>query len=368
MISEFSTIEPRMNSLGIEVENHKYIRFLDLDKPDSKTLFLTSLKDFQKRADIKIFLNRENEREQIKTITLTPLPREKSDELKIDLVGNFDGRKHVSLKVLVDQRPFHEETIRIKGLRPKSPAPLLWIAGLLGLAAIITFSILVINRSGTTTDTPPSVSQNGESPVSEVNTAEPTPQDTQQESREPQTSTSSSTETSTETSTEMTTDAPEPEQAAASTEPDGTVKEDEAEETVAESTEAHSPPTSESEKEQTTPVPVILPDKVTIYFEPNSSRLTREAESALDNLLREIQDGNGYRVIIKGYCAPKGSEKGRREISDARAENVENYLRQNGWNPETAPETEGRGSTDPVTYKEEDMALNRRVEISFTRI
>ncbi|MFP4564676.1 MAG: OmpA family protein, partial [Spirochaetia bacterium] len=126
-------------------------------------------------------------------------------------------------------------------------------------------------------------------------------------------------------------------------------------------------PSREAPPEEPPPAAPVT-ETVTVYFEPNRSRLIDEARETLDNLLSLLEEFEELSVRIEGHCALRGSESGRIELSNERSAAVRRYLRDAGWDPEGAVEVEGFGGRRPATLSEEDQYLNRRAEITVTYI
>lgn len=103
-----------------------------------------------------------------------------------------------------------------------------------------------------------------------------------------------------------------------------------------------------------------------VYFANNSSRLTKAAKTALDQLVSANSNVNGYRVEIAGYTSKPGSEGYNQSLSERRAKAVTQYLREKADVPSwriLLPA--GYGETHPAAENDngEDRALNRRVEV-----
>jgi len=59
-----------------------------------------------------------------------------------------------------------------------------------------------------------------------------------------------------------------------------------------------------------------------------------------------------------------GTEEGRERLSKARAYNVLDYLKKEGWIPNTEPVVKWYGGSRPVTFDQNEIYKNRRVEIT----
>jgi outer membrane protein OmpA-like peptidoglycan-associated protein len=100
-----------------------------------------------------------------------------------------------------------------------------------------------------------------------------------------------------------------------------------------------------------------------VYFEPDETELTEPAREELREIAGVLQRFPEAQVRIVGHTALFGTEEGRIEISRGRAQNVFQFLRREGWEPEAEPTVAWEASTDPVTLDREEQQLNRRVEI-----
>jgi outer membrane protein OmpA-like peptidoglycan-associated protein len=100
-----------------------------------------------------------------------------------------------------------------------------------------------------------------------------------------------------------------------------------------------------------------------LQFTPNSTVLSDVSVNSLENILAFLLEYPTVNVRITGHCAIAGTEAGRKEISDQRADNVKQWLLQNGWEPAASPLVKGEASNYPLTREPDDQDLNRRVEI-----
>ncbi|MFW5827687.1 MAG: OmpA family protein, partial [Alkalispirochaeta sp.] len=103
---------------------------------------------------------------------------------------------------------------------------------------------------------------------------------------------------------------------------------------------------------------------VSIYFEPNRTRLTEAARRELDEVVAVLREHPEAPVSIVGHTALYGTEDGRLEISQGRAQAVAAYLRSLGWEAQTEPSIAWVGSQNPVTREQDEQERNRRVEIT----
>jgi len=116
--------------------------------------------------------------------------------------------------------------------------------------------------------------------------------------------------------------------------------------------------------------PVVRKEKIsirnTIYFYPNSSQISQEAQNKLSGILSLLISRPDLKVTLSGHCALWGTKAGRMKLSKERAMVIKRYLETNGWNPQNPPRIRWYGARKPVTTNPEKKDLNRRVEIEIT--
>lgn len=129
--------------------------------------------------------------------------------------------------------------------------------------------------------------------------------------------------------------------------------------------EAASEPEPEAAPEPAADLAPELPDTaLQVYFGPNQTQLTAATRRELDELVEVLREYPQVPVTIVGHTALYGTEEGRLEISQGRAEGVATYLRDQGWRPANEPSVRWVGSRDPITRERDAQQQNRRVEIS----
>ncbi len=104
-------------------------------------------------------------------------------------------------------------------------------------------------------------------------------------------------------------------------------------------------------------------DTITLYFPPDSYKLTTKAKEKLNSLIPTLNRITDTQVAIYGHCALYRTERGRIKLSQQRAITVYKYLIKRGWKPEVKPEIKGFGGKKPLTKDPKKQYLNRRVEI-----
>jgi len=102
----------------------------------------------------------------------------------------------------------------------------------------------------------------------------------------------------------------------------------------------------------------------TTFFLPNDTSIQKDASQILDKVMVVLQTNPNSIVEISGHCAMTGTEEGRERLSKERAYNVLDYLKKEGWIPNTKPVVKWYGGTKPVTLNQKEIYRNRRVEIT----
>ncbi|TQN31009.1 outer membrane protein OmpA-like peptidoglycan-associated protein [Haloactinospora alba] len=112
-----------------------------------------------------------------------------------------------------------------------------------------------------------------------------------------------------------------------------------------------------------------------VLFEFDEADITDEADGALEEAARVLDDSaEGTTVEIDGYTDAKGSAERNQELSEERAEAVEEELSSRTEGSDITFDVTGHGSADPVAPNEVDgednpegREKNRRVEIRIPR-
>lgn len=110
-----------------------------------------------------------------------------------------------------------------------------------------------------------------------------------------------------------------------------------------------------------------MPSSVTFGFD--SSELTTNARSALNDVSQVLQQYTDTRVNIAGHTDSTGNADYNQRLSERRAESVGNYLAQSGVS-RSRLQMRGYGQTQPVASNDNEAgrAQNRRVEITLSPI
>ncbi len=110
-----------------------------------------------------------------------------------------------------------------------------------------------------------------------------------------------------------------------------------------------------------------MPSSVTFGFD--SSELTSDARSSLNDVASILSEYRDTRVNIAGHTDSTGDADYNQRLSERRADSVGNYLAQSGVSRDRL-QMSGYGETQPVASNdsEEGRAQNRRVEITLSPI
>ena len=107
-------------------------------------------------------------------------------------------------------------------------------------------------------------------------------------------------------------------------------------------------------------------DLVTVYFGNGKVNLDPKYNAPLQALADKAKTINGYMIEIKGYASATGSITVNQKLSEERANNVANFMRQQGHVPLTnmlAPGAMGESSQVGTDKTVEGEAQNRRVVV-----
>ena len=107
-------------------------------------------------------------------------------------------------------------------------------------------------------------------------------------------------------------------------------------------------------------------DQVTVLFGNGKVNLEPKYNAPLQALADKAKTINGYMVEIKGYASATGGATANQMLSEERADNVANFMRQQGNVPLTnmlAPGAMGETRQVATDNTVEGEALNRRVVV-----
>ena len=105
-----------------------------------------------------------------------------------------------------------------------------------------------------------------------------------------------------------------------------------------------------------------------VYFDYKKSDIKVETKNTLDSFLKQKQlllSNPG--ISLSGHCDPRGSNDYNDSLSQSRINAVKEYLITNGIAVTIIKSEQALGKREPLNANsnEDEMALNRRVEISF---
>jgi outer membrane protein OmpA-like peptidoglycan-associated protein len=107
-------------------------------------------------------------------------------------------------------------------------------------------------------------------------------------------------------------------------------------------------------------------DEVTVYFGNGKVTVDPKYEAPLLEMAKKAGDVNGYVISVEGYASKSGSVAVNQKLSEDRANNVTNILRQKGRVPMTrilAPGAMGEAHQVATDKGVEGEAENRRVVV-----
>lgn len=371
-----------MDFTCVEIKNVKYIKLINLDRKCEKEIDLTTIHRDQELAFLNIFYVDDNKKKQIlKSIQVDHIRPGQSGIPELHLFVQYDGKRFYKILLKLNGYIYHNSVVDIKPFRkrafPLGPV-LLASAALAAVGFLLYFGInTFMDRSGSESGRNFQVSLTGkgaegdssrgngqaESPSPESGAAGTTDsrQSDSDRMREPESPPPADKGSAAQEEPSESSGSQEP--APESGEGDGGIGSAETEEAVAEASREESPEPTPEVRLETKPESVLVDDEATVYFHPNSTVLTPDTISVLDQILVILKNNGDLDVDITGHCAFYGTEKGRQEISIERAENVYRYFISGGWKPERKPLLAGRGHLDIVTRDPDKQNLNRRVEI-----
>jgi OmpA-OmpF porin, OOP family len=107
-------------------------------------------------------------------------------------------------------------------------------------------------------------------------------------------------------------------------------------------------------------------DEVTVYFGNGKVKLDPHYNGPLLALAQKAENVNGYMIQVKGYASSSGSIALNQKLSEDRANNVANYLQQQGYIPLSrmlAPGAMGESRQLDSGKADDSEAQNRRVVV-----
>jgi len=102
-----------------------------------------------------------------------------------------------------------------------------------------------------------------------------------------------------------------------------------------------------------------------VNFPTGKSDIPQEAQKQLTDLAKEAQGMKGYLVDVQGFASTSGSADRNQQLSQERAENIVDFLHQQGIPLRNIVNPAAMGISKPVAGNEteEDRLKNQRVEV-----
>jgi len=102
-----------------------------------------------------------------------------------------------------------------------------------------------------------------------------------------------------------------------------------------------------------------------VNFPTGKSDIPQEAQQQLAELTKEAQGMKGYLIEVQGFASTSGSAGKNQQLSEDRAENIVDYLHQQGVPLKNIVNPAAMGTSNPVAGNdtEEDRLKNQRVEV-----
>jgi OOP family OmpA-OmpF porin len=102
-----------------------------------------------------------------------------------------------------------------------------------------------------------------------------------------------------------------------------------------------------------------------VNFPTGKSDIPQEAQQQLAELTKEAQGMKGYLIEVQGFASTSGRASKNQELSEERAENIVDYLHQQGVPLKNIVNPAAMGTTDPVASNntEEGRLKNQRVDV-----
>jgi len=105
--------------------------------------------------------------------------------------------------------------------------------------------------------------------------------------------------------------------------------------------------------------------QLSVNFPTGKSDIPQEAQQQLAELTKEAQGMKGYLIEVQGFASTSGSASKNQQLSEDRAENIVDFLHQQGVPLRNIVNPSAMGTTNPVAGNdtEEDRLKNQRVEV-----
>lgn len=324
-------------SIGVKITHprYDYARLSFLNRAQVRTRHFMTLSPGQQEADVEIHLIRKTadlEYRSLKVLHhfhLQNLPVEQDQAISLSIRCSYDGNKIARIDILYQNQLLDTAELNV---RPDRTVPwLIMLAAVLLLFALVGGGTAVfrgINRQmrrnserGTISEHTVTEERLAESvtPLLNAEPIDPVEQSAvHEETREPELQ-------------------PDPAASARQDSPDDTA-------------------------EKVAPAPVF-DDKYIIYFSPNQTYITAEAEVILTSLADKLLQDNQVHISAEGHTADYGNFDEQLEISRLRVVNTLEFLTDAGWDPDGKADAAWFGPNYPVTRERDRQHENRRVEI-----
>lgn len=105
--------------------------------------------------------------------------------------------------------------------------------------------------------------------------------------------------------------------------------------------------------------------QLTVNFATGKADIPQDAQQQLTELSKEAQGLKGYLIEVQGFASTSGSAGKNQQLSEDRAENIVDFLHQQGVPLKNIVNPAAMGTTNPVAGNdtEEDRLKNQRVEV-----
>lgn len=105
--------------------------------------------------------------------------------------------------------------------------------------------------------------------------------------------------------------------------------------------------------------------QISVNFPTGKAEIPQEAQQQLTDLSKEAQGMKGYLIEVQGFASTSGTAGRNQQLSEDRAENIVDFLHQQGVPLKNIVNPAAMGTTNPVAGNdtEEDRLKNQRVEV-----
>jgi outer membrane protein OmpA-like peptidoglycan-associated protein len=317
--------------LGVEIDNRRIVEVVPLRHGAQGSMDLAAIERGQRRAIVKLFVLQDDHSRPLTTIDVRDLPAFPNRRALLRLTTRVERSGELVVRLDVEGRLYREERVDVRPYLRRSGrrAAAAIIAFLLIAAGVLYFALQgpsdapLVGRAERDAEAAEQPAEAADQP------AEAADQPAEVPGQEPRLEPGDADA------------AP----AAGDGASDGATPEGRA-------PEADEPPEAPP------------PSDWTVYFFPDSPRLTDATRDRLADVAEELERYSvDATVTIVGHTALAGTEAGREDLSRDRAQNVYRFLQAQGWAAEQEAVVRGVAGRDPVTRDPERQELNRRVEI-----